>query len=668
MLRGVKPGKEGCRNDRPPADPMTGMLLTPIDLGPITVKNRVVSTAHGAFLDFYRPGIDPAQYVAYQERRARGGCGLIILQAMLVHPTSQTMGQWMWDQDDILPKFRLMADRIHAHGAKVFVQLAHYGAQFRSDGNADILPLWGFSPMLSPSGWEPSHEMTRAEVDEVLEGYERTAAVALEAGLDGVEIHAAHGYLVQQSFSPWGNHRNDQWSDPLRFMFEVMARVRAVAGSERAVGLRISADDFLNWSAGGLGADGLRAVAAEACGTGHLDYLNHSAGARSAHYARSIANYFGEPGRFIPLARGLRAISSGVPVIAVGKILTPAHAEAVLTAGEADLVAMTRAQIADPDLVAKYVAGSADRIRPCVGANTGCVDRMSESLPITCFHNPEVGRELTHAELLPVRRSRKVLVVGAGPAGLKATEVAARRGHQVTVVEREAQPGGRLRWVCELGAPAMMFESITWILRELDLLGVEVTCGVEVDEQFLRNMAPDVVVLGTGATGSGIDVDSDGSVSVLTEDEAMATKVTGRQVLVVDLLGYQQQAYVAEYLAAGGASVTVATPFPQVGQNVGFTHIRGHLERLYGWGADLRTSTVLTGISDGVAQLRHLYSRKTDLVPVDLVVAGTMAQANTALYEVADSVADEVFLVGDAVAPRTALHAFREGDDAGRRI
>ena len=650
-----------------PTDQSTGMLLTPIDLGPVNVQNRVVSTAHGSFLDFYRPGIAPDQYVAYQERRARGGCGLIVLQAMLVHRSSQTIGQWMWERDDILPKLELMADRLHKNGTQVFVQLAHYGAQFRSDGNADLIPLWGFSPMLSPSGWEPSHEMTTEEVEEVLKGYEQTAAVALEAGLDGLEIHAAHGYLLQQSFSPWGNTRSDEWSEPLGFLNAVMQRVRKVAGSDKAVGLRISADDYLTEQAGGLGVEGLTRVASEACSTGYLDYLTHSAGARSAHYARSIANYYGESGALLPLTDSLKKVSAGLPVIAVGKILTPTHAEEILQSGRADLVAMTRAQIADPDMVVKYMSGSEGRIRPCVGANTGCVDRMSASLPITCFHNPEVGREVTHAELIPAKSSRKVLVVGAGPAGLKAAEIASKRGHKVTVFDRASEPGGRLRWVRKLGKPEKMLGAVDWLVSELEILGVEVQLGAEVDKSLISAIAPDTVVLATGASGSGLDVSSDGSIPIYTEDQAMNEDVGGR-VLFVDLLGYQQQSFVAEYLCSIGAILTMATPFPQVGPNIGFTHIRGHMERLYKFGAELRTSTAVTRIANGEVELRHLFSKKTEALSYDAVVAGTMAQADTSLLGTSRLFTNSIILAGDAVAPRTALHAFREGDDAGRQI
>ena len=643
-------------------------LLTPVDLGPVRVKNRVVSTAHGAYLDFYRPGVDPTQYVAYQERRARGGCGLIICQTMIVHPSSQTLGHWMWEHDDLVERLGLMAERVHAHGAKLMVQIGHFGAQFRSDGAADLSPNWGFSPLLSPSGWEPSHEMSPDEIEEVIAGFEASAAAVIEAGLDGVEIHGAHGYLVHQSFSPWGNQRDDEWGDPLAFLFTLIERLRPIVGPDRALGLRISADDFLRESQGGLGPDGMRAVAAEACATGLLDYLNHSAGSRSAHYARSIPDYHGQPGLFLPLSKGLKATSSGVPLIAAGKIVSPAQAEAVLEAGQADLVAMTRAQIADPDLVSKYERGQADRIRPCVGTNSGCADRMEGGRHITCFHNPETGREATHAELVPADPPRVVLVVGAGPAGLKAAEVAARRGHRVTVVDRATKPGGRLRWTEKLGAAATMLDAIGWLVRELELLGVEMQLGVDVDEAYLRDAAPDAIVLATGSIGTGVDVANDGSVEVLTVDEAMGAELEGKRVLVVDLLGWEEQGLVSEFVSDHAASTTVATPFPQVGQNYGYTHVRRHLEHLYGAGCDIRTSTVLTGLADGKATLRHLYARTNEEIAVDVVVAATMPRANTDLAAIAHEIAADVVLAGDAVAPRTALFAFRTGDDAGRLV
>lgn len=641
-------------------------LLSPLDVGPVTLRNRVVSTAHGAFLDFYRPGVAPDQYIGYQRRRAEGGCGFIILQAMQVHPSSQPQGHFMWERDDILPKFDAMSSALHAHGTRTVVQLAHFGGQFRSDGNDDLAPLWGFSPMLSPSGWETVHEMTSAEIEEVLDGYVATAEVAVEGGLDGVELHATHGYLLQQSFSPWANQRDDEWGKQFRFLDEVMTRVRTAIGPDKIMGLRISAEDWIRPERGGLGAQGLAEVAEHACASGMLDYLNHSEGARSAHYARAIGDYYAPRGEFLPLTEGLRAIAGGVPVIAVGKILDAGQAEAALEAEKCDLVAMTRAQIADPDLVRKIEAGDQHRIRPCVGANTGCVDRMEQALPITCFHNPDVGREWRLPPLTVVEEPRRVLVVGAGPAGLKAAEMAARRGHDVTVVEARPQSGGALRSVATLGPPGELMGAVGWILAELGSLGVPIRYGTLADDELLQELRPDVLVLATG--GEGGTFPTAPLVETVGTEDAMSMPIADRNVVLVDQLGYQEQAYCAEDMAERGATVTLVTPFPSIGPNIGFTHIRGHLERLHAAGVTMHTSSVVTGWEDGHVLGRHVYSREELRIVADLVVDGGMKTPRLSLAAVADRLGIEVHIAGDAVASRTALHAFREGDNVGRAI
>jgi 2,4-dienoyl-CoA reductase-like NADH-dependent reductase (Old Yellow Enzyme family) len=641
-------------------------LFSPIEVGPVKLRNRVVSTAHGAFLDFYRPGASPDQYVAYQERRAAGGCGFIIQQAMQVHPSSQPAGHFMWERDDILPKFAAMAKALHAHSTRTVVQLAHFGGQFRSEGNDDLAPLWGFSPMLSPSGWEAVHEMTAAEIESVIEGYVATAEVAVEGGLDGVELHATHGYLLQQSFSPWANQRDDEWGKQFRFLDEVMGRVRAAIGPDKMMGLRISAEDWIRPERGGLGVAGLAEVAQHACVSGMLDYLNHSEGARSAHYARAIGDYYAARGEFLPLTAGLRRVAGGVPVIGVGKIMDAGQAEQALDDGSCDLVAMTRAQIADPDLVVKTQRGESHRVRPCVGANSGCVDRMEQSLPITCFHNPDVGREwrLEPLEIGPTLR--RVLVAGAGPAGLKAAEIAARRGHDVTVAELRHLPGGSLATIEALGPPGEMLGAISWIVAELELLGVEMRYNTEVDRELLEELRPDVLVLATG--GDGADSVTTPLVETIDTAEAMGRKVDGRDIVLVDHLGYAEQAFCAEHLARRGATVTMVTPFPSIGPNIGFTHIRGHLERLHELGVEMRTSTVVTGYEDGNAVGRHVYSRARVEIPADLVVMGGMKLPRLGLRRVAEDMGIEVRVAGDAAASRTALHAFREGDNVGRAI
>ena len=643
-------------------DAVTATLLSPVQVGSVEVPNRIAFTAHGSFLDFYRPGIPGDRYIAYEERRAAGGAGLIFLQTMHVHPSSHATGHYPYDPDDLRPKLAAMADALHRHGTKVVQQLNHFGAQFRSDGRQDLEPLWGFEDIVSGEG-EAAHRMTGAEIEEVLEGWARTAALVVESGIDGVELHGTHGYLLQQSFSPWGNRRDDEWGAPLAFAKALIARIRDRVGREPVVGLRISTDDFMPPDRGGLGVQALQDVARALVDTGGLDYVSQSEGSRTGHYARSIGSYRHALGEFLPLAHALRdAIGARVPVIAASRINEPELAERALAQGDCDIVAMTRALIADPDLVRKIRDGG--RIRHCVGANQGCVDRMVGGQPITCFHNPDVGREL-RGEPEPAAEPRRVLVVGGGPAGLKAAEIAARRGHRVTLVEREPELGGRLRLVRGLGDAAELLRSVEWLELELRDLDVDVRTGVEADETLLAGA--EVVVLATGSQPAPDRLpDLDGSIPVLSIDAAAAQTSFSGSVLFVDLRGDTETALCAEHVAAAGGAVTIVTPSLSPCPYVGFTHLNDVLRRLYGLGAAIETSTIFGGTADGEALTQHVHTKQAQWRRFDAVVAGVQGRSDTSLAAAAERAGARLILAGDAVAPRTALHAFREGDDAGR--
>ena len=638
------------------------LLLTPIRVGSVDVPNRVAFTAHGSFLDFYRPGIPAGRYIAYEERRAAGGAGLIILQTVHVHPSSHALGHYTFDADDLRTKLAAMASALHRHGTKVVQQLNHFGGQFRSDARAGLEPLWAMDEMVSGEG-EAAHQMTAAEIEDVLDGFAHTARICVEAGLDGVELHGTHGYLLQQSFSPWGNHREDEWGEPHAFAVALIARVRQAIGREPVVGLRISTDDFMSPARGGLGVDALRRLARTLVATGELDYVSQSEGARTGHYARSIGSYRHPLGEFLPLAHGLRDELEGrVPVIAASRINDPELAERALANGDCDIVAMTRALIADPDLVRKVRSGR--RIRHCVGANQGCVDRMVGGLPITCFHNPDVGRE-ERGDPAPADEARRVLVIGGGPAGLKAAEIAARRGHEVTLLEREDELGGRLRLVRGLGDAAELFRAVEWIELELNELGVDVRRGVDAAEDDLAGA--DVVVLATGSRAAPERLpELDGTIPVLSIDEAVTCPSFEGTALFVDLRGDLESALCAEHVARSGAAVTVVTPFLTVGPYLGFTHVNDVLRRLYSLGCALEPSTVFGGTVAGEAGTTHIHSREVTMRPFDLVVAGVHGRADTSLAAAVGRTGARLIVAGDAVAPRTAMHAFREGDDAGR--
>ncbi len=651
---------------RKPAAPGRGVrlsiLLSPLQVGSIEIPNRVAFTAHGSFLEFYRPGIPADRYVAYEERRAAGGAGLIVLQTMHVHPSSHAAGHFPYDADDLRPKLAAMAAAVHRHGTKVVQQLNHFGAQFRSDGRQAFEPLWAFGDLVSGEA-EAAHAMSSAEIEEVLDAFALTAELVVEAGVDGVELHGTHGYLLQQSFSPWGNGRDDRWGEPLAFARALIERVRARIGREPVVGLRISTDDFLPVERGGLGVEGLQAVARALVETGGLDYVSQSEGARTGHYARSIGSYRHALGEFLPLAHGLRsAIGARIPVLAASRINDPELAERALANGDCDIVAMTRALIADPDVVAKVRSGG--RIRRCVGANQGCVDRMVGGRDITCFHNPDVGRE-GRGDPVPAEQPRRVLVIGGGPAGMKAAEIAARRGHAVTLVEREPELGGRLRLVRGLGRAAELLGSIEWLEAELGELAVDVRTGVDADERLLHRA--DVVVLATGSRPATDRLGPlDGSIPVLSIDDAVTRESVSGDVIVVDARGDLESALCAEHVAASGAQVTIATPFASVGPYVGFTHVNDLMRQLYGLGCTLEPATLFLGTDAGEAVTRHVYTGLTSRRRFDAIVAGVHGRSDTRLLVAAERAGARVLLAGDAVAPRTAMHAFREGDDAGR--
>jgi NADPH-dependent 2,4-dienoyl-CoA reductase/sulfur reductase-like enzyme len=433
------------------------------------------------------------------------------------------------------------------------------------------------------------------------------------------------------------------------------------------MGVRISAHDFTAPERGGLGPEGLREVARGLARSGRFDYVSQSAGARAAHYARAIGDYHHPTGEWLDLAAALKRVVGDVPLIAAGRIATAALAERALAEGACDLVAMTRAQIADPDLVRKLEAGDAARVRPCVAANQGCVDRMVGGLPITCFHNPDVGREWRAASR--PGRSRRVLVVGGGPAGMKAAEGAAERGHAVTLMERGGELGGRLRLVRRCGPARELLGSVAWLEARLADLGVDVRLGAETTQEGLAAERPEAVVLATGARPDPAALEpGDGSVSIASIDEAVALDAAGEDVLVVDLLGSEEVAMTAERLASGGARVVLATPRPAVGEHIGFTRIAEQLRRLHRLGCSLEPSTALAGIEHGEAETLHVHSGDRLRRRFDRIVAGAPGRPRLELSAAVVAVGARLLVAGDAIAPRTALHAFREGSDAARAI
>ncbi|WP_375476529.1 FAD-dependent oxidoreductase [uncultured Jatrophihabitans sp.] len=641
------------------------LLLSPIAIGRREVRNRVVITSHGASEAFRAPGGHGGGYLEYLRRRAAGGAGLIITQPPFFAADVQ-------HSPEVLDRHAALAAAVRGEGAAIVLQLAHLGAFGRSESDVHRPPLWSFSPVQSAAG-ETSHEMTDDEVEELIGAYRRTARLAADAGFDGVEVHGGHGYLIQQSLTPGFNRRTDRWgADRTLFARRVLAAAREEIGPDGIVGYRTTTNDLRDPDDGGMGfARGvgyLRAILAD----GHVDVLNTTIGDGGPSYARAIPDYRWSEAPNIPAVQRLReAADVRVPVIGVGRIASPGVAEATLRSGACDLVAMTRAHIADPDLVAKVRAGRTELIRPCVGANV-CVNRkLAGFAEISCFHNPEVLREAEVA-VVAADVARRVLVVGGGPAGLKAAEVAARRGHRVVLADADGAVGGRLRWAAATRAAALV-ASVEHVAAALVALGVE-RVRTTVTEDYLRAAAPDAVVLATGGRAdprAGLPPVPSAGPAVYDPVDALAAPPPadlGADVVVYDLVGANEGALTAEALAGRGHRVVYVTPFEIAMPHGGQLHRVQLPETLHGKTAGVLTRAMIGAVEDKAVVVVTSEGAELATLAADAVVVVRSPDARLELVAPLERLGIEYHVVGDALAPRQAMQAFKDGHEAALRI
>ena len=647
------------------------VAFTPITVGTRVVKNRIAMTSHGAFADYADPGDDGSQYLSYITRRAEGGCGLIVLQNLRVHRSTDPV-PLRDDRSVVQRKLSRIVEAIEPYNTMLVLQLLHHGSNGLSDSRGDHHPLWSFNGAPSPEG-EVSHMMTSDQVEELAASFAESARLAVASGVHGVELHGTHGYLIQQSMSPWGNGRADKWGEPLAFVTRVVELVRAAVGPEAAIGLRLSIDDWRRVEDGGWGLDGSIALIERLTSTVRVDYVNQSEGSSKLHYPSAIGTYRHPEGEFLPLTRRLRAaVPANIPVLGVGKILTMATAERALSEGICDLVGMTRAHIADPDIVNKTMQRNVQAIRPCVGANT-CIDRVVVGHQVRCWHNPRVGFEHLAD---PVPRMQKVVaVVGGGPAGIRAAQVAAERGHDVTLFESSDRLGGRLNLIEGWAGVDKLLAGTRFILGDPDFAKVKVVLGCRADEETLRQLAPDAVVVATGATGAdAIGCPSDGSIPVVSVDTAALAlrtdpaQLNGKRVLIADVMGSFDTGLLAEALGAAGVDVVYVTPHASVGARMGLTQQTELRTRLIALNVPVLAGRSLSRISGGMVTVVETAALTEQEFAMDLIVSGTPPTPAIEVEAMAKRVCPDVILVGDAVAPRSAFLAFLEGDRAARTI
>lgn len=557
------------------------VLFTPIDIGPLRVRNRVAITAHTPnFGEHHRVS---SRHLEYHRRRAAAGVGLIVTEGLRVHPTSlrrpDTLSVW---SDDCIAGLAELTDAVHAEGATLFGQLLHSGREASDDYSRT--PSWGPSPIAWAVGAPVPHAMTDEDIEELLVCFAEGARRVVAAGLDGIEVHLGHGHLLQQFLSPLTNVRDDGYGGSpggrRRLIDEVVAAVRAEVPDSRAIGIRISADEFMD---GGLDVTAMAPLAADLVQTHRLHYVNvsHSAYVGGPSLSTQMADMsFGSvPFRHLPAAVR-HAVS--VPVLMACRVDGLAQASALVAEGTADLVALTRAHIADPELVAKRTGERV--VRRCVACVQMCVGRTSLGLPLSCVVNPEVGLEREWAavgrlvdEVAGNRRTRhRVAVIGAGPAGLEAA-VALAPHADVEVFDAGSAPGGRLALAAQLHLRSNWQWLVEDQMAELERAGVTVHWSTPVvDATAVAGF--DGVIAAWGAEVAPRRVGSHREMRLLSE-VASAAPPAGPVVVFDDTGGWEGLAPVA-HLVAGGVAVHYVTPLSTFAPGITMYSKQGLVPRL----------------------------------------------------------------------------------------
>ncbi len=644
-------------------------LFEPLRMRGCTPKNRIMSTGHDTTLPV--DGTVNAPLVAYQEARARGGAGLIILQVSGVHETARYTNHVLMATDDAaIAGYARVAEAVHRFGTVLFAQLFHPGREI-AEADGGLLAV-AYAPSCVPN--ERFHVMPRAlspsMIHAIVNGYGDAARRMLAAGIDGVEIVASHGYLPSQFLNPRVNLREDDYGGDferrLRFLREVIADIRGKVGGGFVVGLRISAAE--GDEQGLSESDSTAAVVALAA---DLDYVHVTLGtSASLGGAVHIAPPMTAKTSYVaPYAGRLKRLVT-LPVFVTGRINQPQDAEAVLADGAADVCGMTRALICDPDMPNKAAAGATLDIRACIACNQACIGHFHKGFAISCIQNPASGRELRYGTLPYAAPRKRVLVAGGGPAGMKAAVIAAQRGHQVTLCEAGRRLGGQALLAQLLPGRAEFGGLVTNLLRELSVAAVQVRTATPVDRGLVETEAPDVLVVATGAQPYRPDFPHDDSLAVVDAWQVLqGTAVVGHSVVVIDWRADWIGIGIAEKLAREGHAVRLAVNGIAAGETLPLYVRDDAAASLHRLGVTVLPYTRLFGSDARSVYLQHIASGEAVTIDgVDSLVLCTGHTPVAGLAEMDLGPHVDVRLVGDAAAPRTAEEAIYEGFKAGAEI
>jgi len=672
-------------------------LASPFRLRDVELRNRFVFQPHFTSL----PNIDgtPSEDLfAYHIERAWGGAGLIVDGSMAVMEEGKMSRRFLaiYEDRNVEP-YQEMTSKVHELGAKIFGQLTH-GGNTSLEQPPPI--LWAPTQMVEGYSVFNTRAIDHTDIERAVKAFGKSAANLIAAGFDGVEVKIAHDGLLRAFVAPFFNHRTDEYGGTfekrMRFPLECLQAMRDAIG-DRPLGVRLCLDEY---TPAGYHIDyGLRiAEALEASGL--VDYFNCDAGSFSSFWME-IPPMAVPQGYFRPLNQALRQ-QSDLPLVAFGRLKEPDLCEHIVAIGEADLIGMARQLVADPETPRKILEGRVGEVRACIACNDGCLHQVVQEKGIRCVHNPGAGQERFYSERLirPAETTRHVVVVGGGPAGMKAAEIAARRGHQVTLLERDDMLGGQARLASRQPFHTEFAEVTAYIEAALDRHGVDVWRNVEADADQLLELEPDVVIVATGsqpnlppehhwfqtdpdagATARGLgmhllpDIPGLEGENVLAADEVLlGAELPGKRVIVIDGNGHWEAAGTAEFLADAGCEVEIVTASGTVGHDLESTNFAMFTQRAGQKGIRFTPFTALKAVEPGQVQLLEMLSGTQRTQAVDFVVPVYPRRSRDDLFfrlydQIRENGSDvQLERIGDAAAPRLVQMVILEAHKLGVRV
>lgn len=648
-------------------------VFEPMMLGTCEVPNRLFIPALTTNMGDHN--LPSSQLVEYYEARARGGIGTIFMEG--IRPSRSALArppQLAGFLDDCQDAYRMCADAVHRHGARLFTQVVHVGRQ--GDGNCSRTPAWGASPVpWSGTGAVP-HEMTHAEIRSVIDDQIKVVRMLRDAGIDGVELHVGHGHLLQQFLSPASNFRTDIYGgseeNRMRFTLELIGAVREEMGPDYPIGFRYSLHEYID---GGLTPEISIPILLKFVERLKVDFVHLSQSAY--HGSLSVATLAPDmsfPDEYfrdltVKATAALRERGFGIPVLTVARFREVAQAEEMIAGGHADMVGMGRALLADPDIVLKSREGREDEVVPCTSCNQGCLGRNWTALPITCMANPTVGKEQEWPAPAsrPAQRRKSVLVVGGGPAGLEAAHVAAERGHKVSLWEASGRLGGQLGTAARFARRGDHKRLVDSLIARCERQGVDIRLDRRATANSISDFDADEIVF---ATGSKVRAKPLAGVGVLTVDQfAEDLEAVGQRVAVFDTTGGYTMMAVAEQLMASGREMALITPGGAPGWGIvpyslyGLMHrFREHAVRMHPMrklvsfdAGELRIADAISGTVEAAGTFDHL-----------IVVDNNVARDEHRAWF--GEAAMSHHSIGDCLAPRSAIEAVFEGHELARAL